>query len=118
MVIDVNELFSEDSLLVTRYNLTDEQVHEIRLFYECFHNYKKVGKDLEVIIPCVLLVLNLNKFKIDLKSEVRYLVSVLFDESEIEMNRRQSKIYVNFMKFADDYQECGWYYNWKQHNNN
>jgi len=113
MIFNIKEPFSEDSLLVTRYNLTDEQVHKIQLFYERFRNYKKVGEDLEVIIPCVLLVLQLNNPKTDLRSEVRYLVSVLFDESEIEMNRRQFKIYGNFMKFADDYQECKWYYNRK-----
>jgi hypothetical protein len=43
---------------------------------------------------------------IDLKSEVRYLASFLFDESEI--NRRQGNIYDNFMKLADNYQERRW----------
>ena len=103
MFINVKELFSEDSLLVTRYGLTDELVHKIQSFYECFGNYKKIGEGIEVIIPCVLLVLQTNGYKIDLRSEVRYLASVLFDGSE--MNRRQINIYDNFMKLADNYQE-------------
>lgn len=107
----IDELFSEDSLLMTRYNLTDEHIHKVKLVYERFGNFKKVGKDIEVIIPCVLLVLQLNNPKMDLRSEVRDLASVLFDESE--MDRRQFNIYGNFIKLADNYQERRWYYNWK-----
>lgn len=103
MLFNIKELFSEDSLFITRYNLTDKLVHKIQFFYECFRNYEKVGEDIEVIIPCVLLVLHVNNYKIDLVDEVRYLASVLFNESE--MNRRQINIYNNFIIFADDYME-------------
>lgn len=106
MMYNINNFFSKDSLLVARYNLTDELIHKIQLFYECFRNYNKVGEDIEVLIPCVLLVLHIDGYNIDLKSEVRYLTSVLFDESE--MNRRQIKIYNNFSRFTDDYVERRW----------
>lgn len=107
MTSNINDFFSEDSLLMTRYNLTDELVHKIKFFYECFRDNKIVGEDIEVIIPCVLLVLNVNNCEINVIDEVRYLASVLFSESE--MNRRLMNIYDNFNTLADNYMECDWY---------
>ena len=79
MIFDIKDFFSEDSILVTRYELTDVLVHKIQLFYERFSNYKKVGEDVDVVIPCVLLFLQINGYKKDLKCEVVFGIFFIFN---------------------------------------
>jgi len=106
MEYNVKELFCENSFLIKRYKLNEGLVHHIQLFYEMFNDYYNINEDIEVLIPCIFIVLEINGFDIDLKSEVRVLASHFFEKAEV--NQRQMKIYENYMKLADYYLEHKW----------
>lgn len=109
MMFDIDafdEFFWENSIIQRRYNLGSGLVNQIQLYCEKYNRDKNIGEDVELIIPCVLLVLSINRYKINIPEEVRYLSSVFFDEKE--MYRKQVKIYDNFIKFSDYYLEYRW----------
>lgn len=91
-----DELFFDGSVLVDRFELTDGLISHIQLFYEMFIDDNNIGEDIEVLLPCILLVLQIHGFEIDFRSDVFFMASIFFDEAE--MFERQMNIYDNYDK--------------------
>lgn len=109
MMFDIDafdEFFWENSILQRRYNLGPGLVNQIQLYCERYNRRKNIGEDVELVISCVLLVLSINRYKLNIPEEVRYLSSVFFDEKE--RSKKQCHIYDNIIEFTNYYQETRW----------
>lgn len=100
------ELFCDGSVLVNRYELTDGLISHVQLFYEKFIEYNNIDEDIEVLIPCILLVLQIHYFGIDIGYEIAFMASVFFDK--VESNQRQMNVFKNYGKLMDHHLQYRW----------
>lgn len=107
MVFDFKRFFCEESVLVDRYDLTDRLVNNIELLFKWYIDYKNVDEDIELLIPCILFVLQINDFEIDLRDEALFMAAIFFDKEEC--NHRSIDILYNFEELCDCYPELIWW---------
>lgn len=106
MKCNFEKFFCDQSVLTSRYGLTDGLISHIQLFYEKFIDSNNIDDDVEVLLPCILLVLQIHDFGIDLRTEVMFMASIFFDK--VEMNQGQMNIFENYDKLLDYHLKYRW----------